>query len=397
VSECQCELSGFCSVRNVAVKPTLQTICRIDKARVDAFLASDGKPPESVSPSPNRKAGRAVKTSCRKPCTTCNQKSALSRAVDRIVSLKNAAVDFIQDGMAVATSEQQAKRSAICAACPLNKDGWCDDTKGGCGCNLSLKVMPRASYCPLGKWSAYREDYRPLVNPTRSLMFHLYPLKGKEWNWHWHIEQIRKHQDKFNGKIVIGVGVDKNTATIEEVQALFDGIRVDHWLRADNNKMAETLTHVEMLSLLNTDDPNAIIFRAHSKGVTKSRDAVEQKWAEIMWTANMDLPAVEDALASHGVACCLRSQTPLVKKKPDGWFPAGSFYWMRAKQVFERDWQTKENNRWWVEFVPSHLFSLTESACIFHDLVPSSVLNHGYFTEHVDDEWKAWKYARGIE
>jgi len=341
------------------------------------------------------KAGRGAP---RKPCTTCGKpKGVLARAVHRVVNLKNAAVDFVADGMAVATAEQQATRSAICASCPLNKDGWCDDTKGGCGCNLSLKVMPRSSSCPLGKWSAYSDGYRPLVNPTRHMLFHIYPLKGKEWNWHWHIEQIQKHQSKFNGKIIIGVGVDKNTATIEEVQALFDGIRVDHWLRADNNKLAETLTHVEMLSLLQTDDPNAIIFRYHTKGVTKTRDAVEQKWAEIMWDGNMDLPSVEDALASHLVCGVMRSQTPLVKKKPGDFFYAGSAYWTRAKEVFERDWQWKEANRWVVEYVPAHLFSFAESACIFHDLVPSSVLNHQYFAEHVDAEWTAWKAARGIE
>ena len=398
---CEGCTSELCVIRGKALSKAMLTTCqRGNGAAVDAMLQKVQQARATVATNqPERHPRKAVATASQKPCQSCNskRKSKIARTVDRIVSLKNAAVDFIQDGMHVATAEQQAKRSAICAECPLNKDGWCDDTKGGCGCNLSLKVMPRSSSCPLGRWSAYRDEYRPLVNPNRSLMFHFYPLKGKEWNWHWHIEQIRKHQDKFNGKIVIGVGVDKNTATIEEVQALFDGIRVDHWLRADNNKMAETLTHVEMLSLLQTNDPNAIIFRAHTKGVTKTSDAVEQKWKEIMWTANMDLHAIEDALASHGVACCLRSQTPLVKKKPDGWFPAGSFYWMRAKEVFERDWTAKENNRWWVEFVPSHLFALVESACIFHDLVPSSVLNHQYFAEHVDAEWTAWKAARGIE
>lgn len=339
---------------------------------------------------------KPVAASCKKPCPTCSKRSAFGRVVDRVANLKKAAVDFLADGMAVATEQQQAHRSAICAACPLNNNGWCDDTKGGCGCNLALKVKPRAGSCPLGKWSAYRDEYKPLVNPTRSLMFHLYPLKGKEWNWHWHIEQIRKHQDKFNGKIVIGVGIDSKTATMEQVQHSFGGIRVDHWLRANNNKLAETLTHVEMLSLLQTDDPNAIIFRGHTKGVTKTRDAIEQKWAQIMWDGNMDLPSVEDGLASHGTCGVMRSQTPLVKKKPGDFFFAGSFYWMRAKKVFERDWQTKEANRWWVEFVPCHLFSFPESACIFHDLVPSSVLNQQYFDEHVDPEWTAWKAARGI-
>ena len=391
---CSCELAGFCSRRNVKVNLYQHKLCKAGKVRqLDEMFTG-----QNVQ-QPLRSGGRPVAITGRKPCSTCGGKKrgALARAIDRAINLKNAAINFLSDGMHIATEEQQAKRSAVCADCPLNNAGWCDDTKGGCGCNLALKVIPRSSSCPLGKWSAYRDEYRPLVNPTRSLMFHLYPLKGKEWNWHWHVEQIRKHQDKFNGKIVIGVGVDAKTATMEEVQALFDGIRVGHWLKADNNKLAETLTHVEMLSLLQTDDPNAIILRAHSKAVTKARDAVEHKWAEILWDGNMDLQAVEDALASHGTCGVMRSQTPLVKKKPGDFFFAGSFYWMRAKEVFERDWQWKEQNRWIVEYVPSHLFSFAESACIFHDLVPSSVLNHQYFEQHVDSEWSAWKTARGLD
>lgn len=340
----------------------------------------------------------AAARSARKPCNTCGGKKrgVIVNAIHRVTNLKKAAINFLADGMQIATDEQQSKRSAICAGCPLNNNGWCDDTKGGCGCNLSLKVQPRSSSCPLGKWSAYRDDYRPLVNPTRSLMFHLYPLRGKEWNWHAHIEQIRKHQGKFNGKIVIGVGVDYKTATIEEVQSLFNGIRVDHWLRADNNKRAETLTHVEMLTLLRTDDPNAVIFRAHTKGVTHDQDSVEQRWAEIMWEGNMDLPAVDDALASHGTCGVMRSQTPLVKKKHGDFFFAGSFYWMRAKEIFERHWTYTDETRWWVEYFPAHLFAFGESACIFHDMVPSSVLNRSYFADHVEPEWAAWQSARGL-
>ena len=369
------------------------------QAEIDAGTAFGKRAAVAIGSAPHRSPGRAVAIVERKPCQSCNSKKRgiVARAIDRVSNLKSAAVNFLADGMHIATEEQQAKRTAICASCPLNKNGWCDDTKGGCGCNLAMKVKPRSSSCPLGKWSAYRDDYRPLVNPTRHLMFHLFPLKGREWNWHWHIDQIRKHQDKFNGKIVIGVGVDEKTATMEEAQARFKGIRVDHWLRAENNQLAETLTHVEMLSLLQTDDPNAIIFRMHTKGVTKNPNSVEQRWAEVLWTASMHLPSVEDAFASHLTCGVMRSQTPLVKKKPGSFFFAGSGYWMRAKEVFERDWKWKEPNRWIVEYVPSHLFSFAESACIFHDLVPSSVLNHQYFDQHVEQEWRAWKAARGLE
>jgi adenine/guanine phosphoribosyltransferase-like PRPP-binding protein len=43
--KCQCELSGFCTARNIALKPTLQVICRENKPRIDAMLAGE-KPPQ---------------------------------------------------------------------------------------------------------------------------------------------------------------------------------------------------------------------------------------------------------------------------------------------------------------------------------------------------------------
>jgi adenine/guanine phosphoribosyltransferase-like PRPP-binding protein len=55
MDQCVCELSGFCEVRNIALKPTLQTLCKRDKARIDAMLA--GVPPEpKATTGPQRKS-----------------------------------------------------------------------------------------------------------------------------------------------------------------------------------------------------------------------------------------------------------------------------------------------------------------------------------------------------
>lgn len=337
----------------------------------------------------------------KQPCSTCNgeskKKGVMETAVARLTSLKNAAVDFVQDGMHIATDDQQQSRFAICSACPVFKDGWCDADKGGCGCKLSLKVMARAAYCPQGKWFAGGDNPRPVEKPVRSLAFHLYAKRGAEWNWHWHINQIKRYANVFNGKIIIGITHEPGQ-DIEAVKSLFDGVPVDGWVIKQNTKLAETLTHVEMFEHLQTDDPNALIFRYHTKGVTKRRNSVEQRWAEIMWAANMDLASVDAALTDHMTCGALRSHKPLVSTKPSGnFFFAGSAYWMRAKEVFERDWQHTDATRWWVEYFPSHLFSLSESACLFHDQTDSPVLSQAYFENYVEPEYSHWRFARGLE
>ena len=342
----------------------------------------------------------------RRPCSGCggpprktkSDESFAAKIARRAQAIASAAVDFVGDGMTLATEKQQEFRKQQCDTCPINVNGWCDDSRGGCGCFLAAKRLPRAAACPLAKWSAHNDTYRPLSNPTRSLMFHLYPLKGKEWNWHWHVEQIRKHQDKFNGKIVIGVGLDKATATLKEVQAAFRGIKVDEWVVVDNTvALAETLTYVPMMRAVQTSDPNAILFRYHTKGVTKTPEAIEQDWARLLWEVNMDLPSVEDALASHLTCGAMRSMEPLVTGKRGDFFFAGSAYWCRAKETFNRDWQHTEHNRWWVEYVPGHLFARHESACMLHDLTLTSVIRKDHFDRHIRPEWEAWRLSRGLQ
>lgn len=334
-------------------------------------------------------------------CRGCEQKTKpetfAAKMRRRLDSLKSAAVDFWRDGMTVATAEQQTARLAICSACPVFNGGWCDDSRGGCGCNLALKVKARSAFCPLGKWFA-GSDVRRLVPARRHLNFHTYPKRGAERIWHWHIEQIRKYRHVFSGKIVIAISHGQDTASPEEVKRLFHGIPVAAWVEVPNTReLAETATIVPMLDHLQDSGPDDVVFRYHTKGVTKVPGAVEERWAELMWLANMDLRAVDQALEHHMTCGAFRSQKPLVEKKGGNFFFAGSAYWMRTKELFERDWRTTEVNRWWVEYLPAHLFTLAESACLFHDLTESSVLRRNYFDEIVEPEWKVWELSRGLK
>lgn len=383
---CKCEHASQCRSELVQkVAGETFRLCQTDPRYRDVLLQNATK----------AEAGSMALVSRGRGCRGCNGAKQQKSQRSRLASLASAAIDFFKDGMRVATEEQQQKRMDICRECPIFSKGWCDSKRGGCGCNLPLKIKARAAYCPQGKWFAYGDTYRPLVDPNRSLIFHLYPKKGAEWNWHWHIEQIRQHQNLFNDRIVIGVGIDDRTAKMDEVQEKFNGIRVTDWVQSSNTtELAETHTHVEMLQRVKTDDPNAIVFRYHTKGVTKTPDSIEQKWARLLWEANSDVSSVEDALASHLVCGAMRSMSPLVTKKKGDFFFAGSAYWFRAAEAFERDWAYTENNRWWVEYFPCHVFSRDESACLLYDLTESSVIRANHFEKHIQPEWDQWAAAR---
>jgi adenine/guanine phosphoribosyltransferase-like PRPP-binding protein len=79
MSDCNCELSGFCTVRNIALKPTLQTLCKRDKGRIDAMLAGEAyvSPQAKAATSPQR---RSCSTSKRGKCTDCSNAGTLMMA-----------------------------------------------------------------------------------------------------------------------------------------------------------------------------------------------------------------------------------------------------------------------------------------------------------------------------
>ena len=376
--------------------------------KINAYRATWGMEPIAIEPkavAPVVHVGaqavrvKRVSQQSSKPCASCTtaaipQKSWKEKQVERIANLAKASVDFVRDGMQFATEEQQQSRLTICKACPVYNAGWCDQSKGGCGCNVSLKVKARAASCPAWKWHSHTDFYQPLENPTRNLIFHIYPLLGAEWNWHWHIEQIRQHQHLFNGRIVIAIVTGRKLATAEAVQKQMAGIRVDEWIVKPNSRLAETVTMPDLLRAVKTDDPNAITFRGHCKGVTHGRERTEQPWARMMWDACMDISSVEDALASHIMAGPMKCHEPLVSTQRYKWFYAGTFFWFRNQQIFERSWERMEQTRWYPEAWPGMLCTNEESACLLHDFTDGSVIGAEYWKAVVEPDIARWRAAR---
>ena len=73
MSDCICELSGFCTVRNIALKPTLQTLCKRDKPRIDAMLAGEvWTQPKAAGPQ-----RKSCSSSKRGKCTDCSNAGTL--------------------------------------------------------------------------------------------------------------------------------------------------------------------------------------------------------------------------------------------------------------------------------------------------------------------------------
>lgn len=293
-------------------------------------------------------------------------------------------------------------RKSQCESCPFFVDSTCKvcrTTIQDCEDCVSGKMFISGEKCPTGKWHRQKSGplRRPLADPVRNLIFHIYPRIGAEWNWHWHIEQIKANSQLFNGKIAIGIVTGSGLASAETVKAKLSGVNVTDWVVKENTKqLAETATFTDLLSAVKTDDTNHVFFRGHTKGVTHPKGSTEQSWAKMMWQTCMDWPSVSDALQSHIMAGSLKSHEPLAKDIKDTFFYAGTFFWFRS-DVFQRDWSYSEPNRWWAEYWPGHVCKTHEAACLCHDFMKGSVMSGRYWGHEVMPNWVTWERSRRVK
>jgi hypothetical protein len=80
--------------------------------------------------------------------------------IKRMINFARTAVDFVQDGMALADHGLQGVRAATCNRCAVRSGDWCN----GCGCYLPIARQIRAKHCPLGLWPGDSENWVPSVN-----------------------------------------------------------------------------------------------------------------------------------------------------------------------------------------------------------------------------------------
>jgi hypothetical protein len=108
----------------------------------------------------------------------------------------------------------------------------------------------------------------------------------------------------------------------------------------------------------------------------------------------MDFESVDNALSSHLMAGPLKCQEPLVSHQRYKWFYSGTFLWFRNKEIFDRDWSTMEQTRWFPEAWPGVICQNHESACLIHDFTDGSVLRPTWWRYNVDPSFNEWRKAR---
>jgi hypothetical protein len=184
----------------------------------------------------------------------------------------------------------------------------------------------------------------PFTGPiTRHLHYFIWPVRDNR-TWQHNLDQLLLRMDLFNGRRRIAIATSHNAHPPEAVQEYLKGHDCEFVTSANNPKLREVVTFLDLLAPLESTDPNQAIFFGHAKGVSHGQPddprKVEHHWATAMYdTCLDDWPAVESALISHAFAGSFRKFDQFKMAGHNRWHYAGTFYWGRSAFIFSRNWK----------------------------------------------------------
>lgn len=219
---------------------------------------------------------------------------------------------------------------------------------------------------------------RPLVSPTRNLIYHCFAV-AKSSLWKWNLEELSKRIGLFNGKRVLSISHEptsgpNQTVDPQEVLRYSESIGIDwtaHQVVQNDPKIGEVKSFSWLLSQVYSLDPNEITLYAHAKGVrwwnNPEKETVVKRWAESLYRYCLDdIEGVQRSLASHSIAGPYLRYDKLGKE--DRYF-SGAYYWVRNADLFVRDWMRVTHEYTGVEQYPALHFRTDEMACLSHFVV----------------------------
>lgn len=200
----------------------------------------------------------------------------------------------------------------------------------------------------------------------RNLYYFVCPLRDA---WRWNIDRLLSFWDIFSGKklvsIVEGPGLEKPEKVMERF-----GPDVEFMVSENCPVLCETKTFIRGLERLQSQDPKEITFYAHAKGVRhEGEDLVKVKrWADSMYVLNLSSPELVDRLMLRYHALgCYRQDYPYGGSQ---WHYSGTFYWLKHRELFSRNWTDIEPLKFGSEGYPGRHFKLEESFSLTPPVLP---------------------------
>lgn len=235
--------------------------------------------------------------------------------------------------------------------------------------------------------------YRPFTEPTtRHLHFFLYPKFANSVRYH--IDQLYKAADIFNGKRAVCVATDSSTCEADFRSAIEDLFTDIQYIENDPNRR-ETAGFIETLKAVLSDSENEAICFAHGKGQqmhTQNSEMI-RKWCDAAYeTCVTNWAAVKNAMEEgYPIAGSFKS-VGAFKTTAYKWHYSGAFWWARSRAILENENWEQLCNKWWgtESYVGRHWWP-DEGYCLFGDHTGGGSLYDKQTWVRLDMELERWR------
>lgn len=234
-----------------------------------------------------------------------------------------------------------------------------------------------------------------LDNPTRHLMFHVWPVRGYG-AWEWNCEQLLNHAHLFNGRRIVAIVTSSEAESPDAVCEKLDGFTDEFIVKANRPKLREVVTWLPMLERLEQyQGEQDVTFTCHSKCV-RHKIGIDQsgttlfKWTRAMWETCGDWRAVKPLLEQHGCVGSFRKFDTPRKGAWGPWHFSGTFYWFRNRDAFARNWRYVPQSFFGTEAWPGWMFRVEESGCIACDNV-GDLYKLNYWEREIEPQLQSWR------
>lgn len=192
----------------------------------------------------------------------------------------------------------------------------------------------------------------------RNLLYNCWaPNHSNEWKPN--IERLCSYSNVFNGRKIIVIKTDQNTAPVQEVKDCFKPLGPDtefvEW--PNSPKLGEVAGFIPNLSKLYSLRDDEATFYAHTKGtkyvhIEVPNLAAIRRWRNRMYYECLNDPnRIESLLETHD--CCGGfKQDGLAPPLPQSvkWHFAGTFWWVKHSSLFSHvNWKSVQNHFYGVE------------------------------------------------
>ncbi|HEY3969455.1 MAG TPA: hypothetical protein VGM05_33185 [Planctomycetaceae bacterium] len=223
----------------------------------------------------------------------------------------------------------------------------------------------------------------------RNLICHVYPRTAGQ-KWRRTAAHLIRRRELFTGRRILTVALDNTTDPIEDVRQTFAPLDAE-FIVSPNAELGETATFFPALDRIESNSPDEITFRCHSKGCTHAGDhEMSHPWADVMFAANLDYPELIDCLLSDAAICgAFRKFESWPFPDSHAWHYQGSFYWFRHDRTFSRNWRWLMPTFYGIEAWPG-VFPREASACTFFDQVAVNLYAAAHWSSLVAPRFREW-------